>query len=267
MNKFEQKFFIWKTLKVFCVLVVFQFTVILVYADGAENFVYDECTQKRTVLTRVTNELKVTRRTIKTSETALAAKQRELTAAIDYAGKLEIGRQAVSKDSYKRAALDKLYSNADASVRLNQRQLRTIEANLAKQRAEETYLVNQLHLIRDYIDEKCPKLPKPKPKPTIPNIAGNYNSSYGTTVLTQERKPEGVFITATVYYDGGNNSPRSGTSRLSGFFDGKTWVFSWRNTYGNYGTGAMGYNADGSLSGYWLNSKDKSRGNWWLRPR
>lgn len=261
MNKFEQNQLIWQTLKAFCLLVVFQLTTILV------NAAVDECTQKRTVLTRVTNELKVTRRTIRNSETALAAKQRELKSAIDYAGKLEIGRQAVSKDSYKRAALDKLYSNADQSVRLNQRQLRAIEANLAKQRAEETYLVNQLHLIRDYIDEKCPKVAKPKPPSTVPNIAGNYNSPYGRTVLTQERKPEGVFITAIVYYNGSDNSPNSGTSRLSGFFDGTTWRFNWRNSFGNYGTGAMGYNADESLSGYWINNKDKTRGNWWLRPR
>ncbi len=201
------------------------------------------------------------------NETDLTVKQKNLRTARDEARRIEIGRQAVGRDSMKRKFLDELYKSADASVRLYERQSRTIEANLAKKRAEETYWVNQLHLIRDYIDEKCPKVPKLKPPPTIPNIAGNNNSLYGETVLTQERKPEGVFITATVYYNGGDNSPNSGTSRLSGFFDGKTWVFSWRNTFGNYGTGAMGYNADGSLSGYWLNSKDKSRGNWWLRQR
>lgn len=267
MNKFEQNPIIWQTLKAFCLLVIFQLTATFVSANGAENSAFDECAQKRTVLARVNKELKATRRMIKTNETDLAVKQKNLRTARDEARRIEIARQAVDRNSPKRKYLDALYNGADGSVRLYERQSRTIEANLTKQWAEETYLVNQLHLIRDYLDEKCPKVPKPKPPPTIPNIAGNYNSSYGTTVLTQEKKPEGVFITATVYYDGGNNSPSSGTSRLSGFFDGKTWSFSWRNTYGNYGTGAMGCNADGSLSGYWINNKDKSRGNWWLRPR
>jgi hypothetical protein len=272
MDKFERNSITWQFVKALCFLFVFQLTAQLVSADGArilskENTAFDECAQKRTVLTRVTNELKVVRRTIKNSEIALVAKQRDLKASLDYAGKLEIGRQAVSRDSYKRAALDRLYSNADASVRLNQRQVRDIEARLEKQRGEETYLVNQLHLIRDYVDENCAAVTKPKPKPAIPNIAGNYNSPYGRTVITQEIKPEGVFVTATVYYDGGDNSPSSGTSRLSGFFDGKTWRFNWRNTLGHHGTGVMGYNADEGFSGYWLNVKDKSRGNWWLRPR
>ena len=238
-----------------------SFPTALILSSFALNSPAQNCEADQAAFKQVSKQLADTRAGIKKNEDGLAYLGPVIDHAIEERNTVQSALQVMEKDSYKAKAANALINEYNRKIAEYRKNETRMKQELASQKKEEPLLLNSYHLIRDRLDANCGGVKKDPPKKVIPNVAGNYNSSYGTCVVTQPKG--GTTVTCVVHYDTG------GTSTLIGEFDGTRWAYTWRNSFNHHGTGAMNYTAGGAFTGWWI---DKSltpftKGDWWMRPK
>jgi hypothetical protein len=241
-------------------------TVSVISYAAEQGVTADVCPQKLATLERLKNELQATRAVIRENATKLE----ELTRSRGQAGAAQVATEAakVAKPGYQWL---KNVGGGLAVARVNQLSTEMDKTNavLTRNRENEARLAKELAL-EESLAPKCLQqaAAAAAAKPAFPNIAGPYNSPYGHTVLTQAQESGGVaHVEGTVHYDKSANTPEGGTSKLQGGFNGRTWTFTWRNSYGHHGDGQLTLLEDGTgMKGWWIDKKlnPPQRGNWWL---
>ncbi|MGH8770123.1 MAG: hypothetical protein ACREV2_02940 [Burkholderiales bacterium] len=231
----------------------------------AEPVTADVCPQKLATIERLKNELQIARTTTKDHGTRL----KELRKSRGEAGKYQVATEAakVAKPRYEWL---KNVGSGLAVARVDQLsvQIEQTESLLRISKEKESSLAKELAL-EESLAARCLQqaAAAAAATPAFPSVAGDYNSPYGRTVLTQKQLSSGVVVEGTVFYDKSENTPEGGTSRLSGSFDGRTWNYTWYNSYGHHGDGQLTLLDDGTgMKGWWIDYKPKppQRGNWWL---
>ena len=228
----------------------------LSFKSHAQNCDADQVSFKQ-----VSTKLESTRAGIKKNEADIAYVGKAIDHAIDERNTLQSALQVMEKDSYKAKATNTMINEYNRQITAFRKNETRMKQELTAYKKDEPLLLNTYHFLRDRLDANCGGIKKDPPKKVIPNIAGNYNSSYGVCTVTQPNG--GTSVTCIVHYDTG------GTSTLTGEFDGARWAYTWRNSFNHFGTGAMNYTAGGALTGWWIDKSVKpfTKGDWWMRPK
>ncbi|MGH9962266.1 MAG: hypothetical protein ACREBC_34945 [Pyrinomonadaceae bacterium] len=242
-------------------------SVWLVTSSVAEQGVTaDVCPQKLATIQRLKNELQIEHAAIQRNEVLLEQQKKDRVKAGEAQTATYLAHEAKPGYSWltnvgNRAAV--------AAVENSGKTVGATEALLKRNREKEACLAKELAL-EESLAARClqQSAAAAATKPAFPNIAGAYNSPYGHTVLTQTQQSDtAAHVEGTVHYDKSANTPEGGTSKLQGSFDGRTWNYTWRNSYGHNGEGQLTLLDDGTgMKGWWIDKRPSppQRGNWWL---